>query len=331
MTFSSAALLALLLPLASGQLALVPGWPAGLLGLNITRLTAGAVVGAGGARQVLVAQRGTVLPFMLLLNAETGALEGSWSGSPDLTSPHGLVAAADGTSVWVADIGGASVSLFTAAEGHLLATIGTHGKPGSGTSPPQFSAPADIAPRKGGGVLVSDGDGGKNSRVALLSPDATAPGGAHWLWGVGGNGSALGQFDSPHSIALQAGTDTAWVADRGNNRLQALDAATGTVRGVWEASCFGGGQPWAVRVDEPRARLFVGDGLFGRVYVLNVTDAGGESGSAPLGSCSPSTLLQTLDIGAPLIPHELAVDSSSGDLYVAALGPPAWLFKYASV
>ena len=311
----------------SDPFSLVPGWPSGLVGLNISQVTAAAVLG----KQVLVAQRGEDprAPFMLLFNTASGALEGSWSSNGSLASPHGVVAAGDGVHVWVSDISGASVDLYTAA-GALVARTGTHGTPGSGTSPPQYSHVADAAPRKGGGLLIADGDGGANNRVALLSPDASAPGGAHWVWGVGGEGTGLGQFQSPHSVALQAGTDTAWVADRGNNRLQALDASTGAVRGVWDSACLAGGQPWGVRLDEKRARMLVADGLNGRVFVLNLTDAGSGAGNAPLGACSPATLLQTLDIGVPLKPHELAIDDLNGDLYVACVGTPTWVLKYAA-
>jgi DNA-binding beta-propeller fold protein YncE len=80
-------------------------------------------------------------------------------------------------------------------------------------------------------------------------------------WGVPGDGA--GEFDTPHSIALD-GTGRLYVADRGNSRIQLFDT-DGRFLGEWKDRRRIG-RPWAVRIGE--------DGF---VYVVD----GGDQGSFP--------------------------------------------------
>lgn len=267
----------------------------------------------------------------------TGDFLSSWGRSPALTSPHGAEAALLGTTpvLWVADIEDFTVKAFTAS-GTLLGVIGTPGKGGNGNGTGvQFSAPADIAVDPVTGALyVSDGDGGSNNRVTggMVAGNAYAP-----AFVVGGAGSGTGQFSSPHSIAWDPVNSLAWVADRGNNRTVALaglghpSAAPGTWMGAWDmTSCAQGGQPWGIRVDAPRGTVAVVDGLHGMLYILALPSGTvGQPGACQLVQAIP--VCPAGDPKAGCTPHELAVDRSSGELYVAAVGTtggPTEILRY---
>jgi DNA-binding beta-propeller fold protein YncE len=307
-------------------------WPAGIAGINATSITAVAVVNNSGTKEIHVAQRNPKVPFVLVFDSDKGALLRTWGAN--LTSPHGLYG--QGDRIWVADIGEATVKEYDLS-GNLLAIAGTPHHPGGGVDPPQFSAPADIAITGAGLWLTSDGDGGSNSRVLDLIPPAAAGQPFTVSYGVGGNGTAPGQFQSPHSIAYQAATKTFWVANRGDVRLDAFDAETGVLVGSWDgASCFSG-IPWGVRLDEVRGRMIVADGQLGNVYVLALQPAhaslrggkgkGGKGAEGPA-AFPPCKLLQTITVGVAQKPHEVAVDAETGSFYLAGVGTPSVAQRY---
>lgn len=316
----SAACLLLAAPAAGQLYSLDASFPArGAIPPGVSRVTAVAVLpGAAGATEVHVAQRNASVPFFLVLDAASGGLLRTYNGS--LTSPHGALADAASGSVWVADIAGGRVQQYAAASGALLRSVGSEG---TGVNPLQFSAVADVALTPAGDVLVSDGDGGANNRVLKLS-------GANLsdvLWGVGGAGSGPGQFSSPHSVAYEPGSARALVADRGNGRVQFLDADSGRVLGQWALAADCGlpaaALPWGLRVDAPRQRLLVVDGATGHFYALALPTA--PPGSPP-GGC---IVLQSTAV-APTAsnPHELAVDPTTGDVYVALVGVPTGVLRF---
>jgi DNA-binding beta-propeller fold protein YncE len=83
--------------------------------------------------------------------------------------------------------------------------------------------------------------------------------------------------------------------------------------------------PWGVRHDRSTGRLLVVDGALGNLYVLKGTGAEPSPGMLP--GCG---LLQTVAVGpAAAKPHELAVDPSNGDLYVANVGTPTGIVRLA--
>ena len=119
--------------------------------------------------------------------------------------------------VWIADIGDATVKQFDLA-GALISKIGRDlGR--AELSPPQFSSIADVALTPWGDVVAVDGDDSFNNRMLSLRGAGEA-----WTvtYDVGGNGSAPGKFNSPHSVAYAASSDTLIVVDRYNKRLQGL-------------------------------------------------------------------------------------------------------------
>ena len=89
-----------------------------------------------------------------------------------------------------------------------------HPKPPLPAVDGQFRQVTDIAWDSQGNGYISDGY--INSRVAKVSTDG------RWLKSWGSYGTAPGQFDTLHSIAIDA-KDRVFVADRGNRRIQVFD------------------------------------------------------------------------------------------------------------
>jgi len=119
-----------------------------------------------------------------------------------------------GGNVWVTDRG-AMVAYKFSSDGKLLMTIGQKGMKGDNESKEFYNGMADLAVAKNGDIFIADGEG-PNTRVVKLSKD-----GKFIKW-WGGKGTAPGQFDQPHSIAVDS-KDRVYVADRSNNRIQIFD------------------------------------------------------------------------------------------------------------
>jgi sugar lactone lactonase YvrE len=156
-----------------------------------------------------------------------------------------------------------------------------------------FRQVTDVAWDAQGNTYISDGY--INSRVAKVDRDGV------WLKSWGEPGSGPGQFNTPHSIAVDA-QGQVYVADRGNRRIQVFDgdgkflrqitidvpvppdarpaigpkptAATGTMAP---------GAPWAICITPPPNQvLYSADAYPGRIYKLSldgkVLGVLGESG-----------------------------------------------------
>lgn len=165
-----------------------------------------------------------------------------------------------GGNVWVTDRGAHQVFKFSNT-GTLLMTLGKKGVAGDNTATDLFNGVADVAIARNGDIFVADGES-TNTRVVKFSKEGTF---IKW-WG--GKGSAPGQFDMPHSIALD-GKGRVYVADRSNNRIQIFDA-DGKFLDQWT----GYGTPWGVSIKDDRIYvvdgtanncLFIGDLKDGRV------------------------------------------------------------------
>ncbi len=176
---------------------------------------------------------------------------------------------------------------------------------------------ADVAtdPRNASRFFVVDGDGGPNNR--LLALDWAS---GRVLWSRGGAPTAKpGGFDVPHSVAWDAGRQAVWVADRSNNRTQVLSARDGSF--LFEWSCFlPGSQPWSVRIDSVRGTVLVADGTAGYLYVMPLPSA-----DDPNPACRVSQALPLPPAAAKL--HEMAVDETTGAIYIAQVGDPTALLK----
>jgi sugar lactone lactonase YvrE len=127
-------------------------------------------------------------------------------GAGIFAAPHGLYADRDG-NVWATDFQakngkGHTVTKFS-PDGKVLMTLGKPGVAGNNSSQDLLYAPSNTLVAPNGDVFVADGHGGDtNARI--------------------GKGTAPGQFDTPHMLAMDS-AGRLFVADRVNNRIQIFD------------------------------------------------------------------------------------------------------------
>ena len=88
------------------------------------------------------------------------------------------------------------------------------GPVGAGLEGDNFNRPTDVAWDAAGNIFVSDGYG--NSRIAKFDKNG------RFLKSWGSRGTAPGQFNIPHTIAVDA-KGLVYVGDRTNNRIQVFD------------------------------------------------------------------------------------------------------------
>jgi sugar lactone lactonase YvrE len=171
-------------------------------------------------------------PTILRLDGVTGRIEAEL-GRNTFVVPHGLrVDHRD--HLWVTDVGTHMVHELD-HEGRILRSWGTPSVPGADSR--HFNQPTDVAVASDGSFYVADGYG--NSRVVSFTADG------RFLREFGRFGSAPGELDTPHSIALDA-QGRLLVADRGNGRIQRF-AQTGALIDEWQSMELG--RPWAIDVD----------------------------------------------------------------------------------
>ncbi|HEX3105060.1 MAG TPA: peptidyl-alpha-hydroxyglycine alpha-amidating lyase family protein [Terriglobales bacterium] len=159
-----------------------------------------------------------------------------------------------------------------------------------------FRQVTDIAWDSAGNSYVSDGY--INSRVAKYDKNG------NWVKSWGEPGDQPGQFQQPHSIAVDA-ADHIYVADRGNRRIQVFDGNGNFLRQITIDVPFdpnaqpaignkprlpitgnqtmAPGAPWAICITPgPRQVLYAADAYPGRIYKLTldgkVLGVLGESG-----------------------------------------------------
>ncbi len=270
-----------------------------------------AGVALGKAGQVYVFQRGnTQGPAYAAAAAQL--LEFDSSGRYVREIGHNLYAWSDAHAtrvdpagnIWAADKGSNMVVKFT-AEGRVAMVFGR--KPGASDAsarpldrpnPPlpavdgQFRDVTDMAWDSQGNTYISDGY--INSRVAKVAPDG------RWLGSWGSFGSEPGQFNTLHSIQIDA-RDQVYVADRGNRRIQVFDTAGKLLRIIQinvpapadAPAAIGNrpvvppagpdasanrtmmpGAPWALCITPPgndgKQYLYVSDAWPGRIYKLSL-------------------------------------------------------------
>jgi DNA-binding beta-propeller fold protein YncE len=181
-------------------------------------------------------------PAILCFDGTSGKLLSSW-GENRFLEPHGLrVDSRD--NVWVTDRGLQQVFKFS-HDGKLLLTLGTERV--AGVDATHFDKPTDMAFASDGSFYVSDGYG--NNRVAKFSPDGKI------LFDWGHQGQGPGEFDLPHSVAVDA-QGNVYVADRSNSRIQVFDS-NGKFLKVWKSPELG--RPWSLTIG-PDNLLYVVDG-----------------------------------------------------------------------
>ena len=132
--------------------------------------------------------------------------------------PHGLRIDAE-DNIWATD-GGSHIVLKFSPQGRVMMVLGVRGSPGEWHPYGHlrlFTEPNDVAIGPTGDIFVTQGHGKGDSRVLKFDKD-----GNH-VKSWGRKGTASGEFDVPHSIAIDA-DGLVYVADRGNQRLQIFDA-----------------------------------------------------------------------------------------------------------
>jgi sugar lactone lactonase YvrE len=165
-------------------------------------------------------------------------------GAERVNWPHGFYVDRDG-DVWVTDgqAGGGKghTVIKFAPDGKALMTLG---KPGvAGDAPGMFNTPSDVVTAPNGDIFVADGHGilqgrSTNDRIVKLSKDGA------FIKAWGKHGSEPGEFDVPHSLALDS-MGRLYVGDRSNNRVQIFDQ-DGNLIAVWKQF----GRPSSVAIDK---------------------------------------------------------------------------------
>ena len=160
--------------------------------------------------------------------------------------------------VWVTDRGDMQAFKFN-AQGKLLMTIGKKGVTGDNNSQDTFNGMADLAVAKNGDIFIADGEG-PNTRVVKFSSHGSF---IQW-WG--GKGSDPGQFNVPHSIAIDP-KGRVYVGDRSNNRIQIFDQS-GKFLNQWTNF----GTPWGLFIKNDR--IYVVDGTENNCLLIAGTKDG---------------------------------------------------------
>ena len=140
-------------------------------------------------------------------------------GEGMFVQPHGMTIDGDG-NIWVTDAqikdGKGNQVLKFSPEGKLLMSLGKAGVAGSGND--TFNGPCDVVVAPNGDIFVADGhiaDVPVN-RIMKFSKDGK------FIKAWGRRGSGPGEFDTPHSIAIDS-RGRIFVADRSNSRIQIFD------------------------------------------------------------------------------------------------------------
>ena len=196
-------------------------------------------------------------------------------------------------NIWVTDKGSDVVVKFT-PEGRVSMVFGRKQEASDdGTGPLKEAQPplpaenglfrqvTDVAWDSAGNTYISDGY--INSRIAKVDKEG------NWLKSWGEPGNKPGQFDTPHSIAVDA-QDNIYVADRGNHRIQVFDRDGKFLRQIvidvpappdakpaignktdHPSGARTPGSPWAICITPPPNQvLFSSDAFPGRIYKLSL-------------------------------------------------------------
>ncbi|WP_421849083.1 peptidyl-alpha-hydroxyglycine alpha-amidating lyase family protein [Novosphingobium sp.] len=182
------------------------------------------------------------LPTVAIFDSKTGRFLREW-GANLFSMPHGIFVD-DHDNVWLTDVALQQIFKFS-PDGRLLMVLGERGV--AGADDHHFNRPTQVAVLPDGSFYVADGY--INTRVVKFSPSGK------FLFQWGRPGSGPGEFNTPHSIAVDK-TGLVYVADRENDRVQIF---TGDGRFVRQIRSREIGRPYGLAL-LPGGRMVVADG-----------------------------------------------------------------------
>ena len=212
------------------------------------------------------------------------------------TRAHGLRIDREG-NLWAGDVGAHIVRKFS-RDGQVLMTIGSKGEAGEwndAAGSHKLNQPNDVAIADNGDFFIVQGHTpGPRGDARVLKFDKTG----RFLTSWGGKGTAPGQFEVAHGVAIDA-KGLLWVADRENQRIQVFDQ-----RGTFVRELKYAGLP--CHMDIGREYIYMVNGFAGQVLrmdlagkVLAVTGRPGtglgEFGEAHFIAVSPAQELFVAD------------------------------------
>jgi sugar lactone lactonase YvrE len=169
-------------------------------------------------------------------------------GAGMFVSPHKLTVDAEG-NLWMADNGSNQVFKLD-KDGKILLTLGKKGVAGAGID--EFDAPTEVAVAANGDIFVADGHTGGGLAIGnarVMKFDKTGK----FLKTWGKKGMGAGEFDVPHTIAIDS-RGRVFVGDRQNNRIQVFDPD-----GKFIAQWFQFGRPSGIFIDKKTDTIYVAD------------------------------------------------------------------------
>ena len=181
-------------------------------------------------------------------------------GEKLFTRAHGLRIDREG-NLWAGDVGAHTVRKFS-RDGQVLLTIGTAGEAGEwneAAGSRKLNQPNDVVVADNGDIFIVQGHTpGPKGDARVLKFDKTGKLLTQW----GGKGTAQGQFEVAHGVAIDA-KGLLWVADRENQRIQVFDQKGTFVREMKYA-----GLPCAM--DVGREYIYMVNGFAGQVVRMDL-------------------------------------------------------------
>src|SRR5437879_6411892 len=170
--------------------------------------------------------------------------EGGVATSASLYYPAGIALDASG-NLYIADFYNARIRKVAAATG-IITTVagnGTYGPLGDGgaATSASVSAPRGVALDASGNLYIADSGSNRIRKVAAATGIITTVAG-NGNYGFAGDGGAAtsASIDNPAGVALDA-SGNLYIADRNNNRVRKVAAATGIITTVAGDGNYGSG------------------------------------------------------------------------------------------
>ncbi|MBI4196113.1 MAG: hypothetical protein HY526_13665 [Betaproteobacteria bacterium] len=207
--------------------------------------------------------------------------------------PHGLRVDSE-DNIWATDIG-SHIVVKLSPQGRIAMVLGVRDTAGEWHPYGHlrlFDEPNDLAFGPAGEIYVTQGHGKGESRVLKFDAEG------NFIETWGGEGSAAGKFNVPHSIATDA-HGILYVADRSNQRIQVFDAD-----GQYLRESRHPGTPCGLCMSRDD-RIFLAHGHTGLIMKLDLE-----------GSVLGATGSQGKGLGQYGEAHFLALDARE-DIYVA--------------